>query len=131
MKTRACLLSGFVILLLVGCSGIGPQTVARDRFDYTAALSDSWKTQMLLNVMRLRYGDAPVFLDVASVINQYAWERQVNFGLFWAHDPGFNSQNVGGVGRYTDRPTITCTPLTGEKFARSLMTPIHPRPSSA
>jgi hypothetical protein len=40
-------------------------TVARDRFDYITAISDSWKSQMLLNLVKIRYGDAPVFLDVA------------------------------------------------------------------
>jgi hypothetical protein len=51
-----------------GC-GVGPRTVAPDRFDYTEALSASWKQQMLVNMVKLRYGDTPVFLDVASVIN--------------------------------------------------------------
>jgi hypothetical protein len=34
-----------------GCASIGPGTVARDRFDYTTAISDSWKAQVLLNVV--------------------------------------------------------------------------------
>jgi hypothetical protein len=28
---------------LSGCAGIGPKTVARDRFDYVEAISESWK----------------------------------------------------------------------------------------
>ncbi len=34
-----------ILLMLFGCAGIGPPTVSRDRFDYTAAISDSWKNQ--------------------------------------------------------------------------------------
>ena len=33
-----------------GCASIGPGTMTRDRFDYTTAISDSWKAQMLHNV---------------------------------------------------------------------------------
>src|SRR5947209_4864259 len=45
-----------VALLMAGCS-MGPRTVVRDRFDYSAAVADSWKSQMMLNLVRLRYGD--------------------------------------------------------------------------
>ena len=48
--------------------------VARNRFDYTTAVADSWKRQMLLNLVKIRYGDTPVFLDVASIISQYELE---------------------------------------------------------
>jgi hypothetical protein len=33
---------------LSGCASVGPVTVARDRFDYISAISESWKSQMLL-----------------------------------------------------------------------------------
>ncbi|MCF6150655.1 MAG: hypothetical protein E3K37_18660 [Candidatus Kuenenia sp.] len=111
---------------LTGCAAIGPGTVARDRFDYTTAISDSWKTQMLLNIVKIRYGDAPVFLDVASVINQYQLTGTVNLDASWFHHPFSTSQSIGTLGAYFDRPTITYTPVIGEKFARSLMTPIPP-----
>jgi hypothetical protein len=123
-----------LLLLLItssGCSSIGPGTVARDRFDYISAISDSWKAQMLLNLVKLRYGDAPVFLDVASVINQYAIEGAIGYSGNWAVNdqlpwPYNALHSWSGLGRYTDKPTITYSPLSGEKFARNLMTPIPP-----
>ena len=126
MKTIACLLSGFVILLLAGCAGIGPQNVSRDRFDYTEAISDSWKRQMLFNMVKMRYGDAPVFLDVSSVISQYQIAGQINLGSTINTKPWSTSESVGAFGQYVDRPTITFTPIIGDKFARSMMSPVPP-----
>jgi len=121
-RLSALLLVGF----LSGCSAIGPGTIARDRFDYTETVADSWKRQMLLNIVKIRYGDAPIFLDVASIINQYSLEGELNAAVGWSFPPASNNQRVGAVGRYYDRPTITYNLLTGEKFARSLMTPVSP-----
>ena len=121
----------FVFTLLIlpglgGCASIGPGMVDRDRFAYTDAISESWKRQMLLNLVKIRYADVPVFLDVASVINQYALETELSGGMGWNQFLNTDSQLVGGRSRYSDRPTITYQPLSGEKFTRSLMTPIPP-----
>jgi hypothetical protein len=112
--------------LLFGCSGIGPPTVSRDRFDYTVAISDSWKRQMLFNMVKIRYGDAPVFLDLSSVISQYQIAGQISLGATFNHNPWSSSETLGGTGNYVDRPTITYSPITGDKFARSLMSPVPP-----
>ena len=109
-----------------GCAGFGPTTVSRDRFDYTTAISDSWKHQMLLNMIKIRYGDSPVFLDVSSVISQYQIAGTINLGATINNNPWSTSQSLGGLGMYVDRPTITYTPVMGDKFARSLMAPIPP-----
>jgi len=117
-----------VVAHVVGCAGIGPKTVARDRFDYVSAISESWKRQTLLNLVKTRYLDAPVFLDVGSVINQYSMEQEVGLGVsgefYNRGEPSFISPDVGVKGTYTDRPTITYNPLMGENFARSVLKPI-------
>ena len=113
------------VLLFAGCTGIGPKTVDRDRFDYVSAISDSWKRQTLLNLVKTRYLDAPVFMDVASVISQYALEGEIEMGFEWEDA---NTQTFGGRTMYTDRPTISYAPLMGENYARSLLKPI---PNSA
>jgi hypothetical protein len=113
------------LVVMAGCASIGPATVSRDRFDYVASISDSWKRQMLQNLLKIRYSDAPVFLDVTSVINSYELTNNTNFGGQLARTGQGDtfvgiSDNVG----YADRPTITYTPLSGDKFARSLMAPL-------
>jgi hypothetical protein len=111
---------------MFGCSGIGPPTVSRDRFDYTAAISDSWKRQMLFNMVKIRYGDAPVFLDLSSVISQYQIAGQISLGATFNNNPWSSSEILGATGNYVDRPTITYSPIMGDKFARSLMSPVPP-----
>lgn len=115
-----------LLAVFAGCSALGPATVNRDRFDYTAAIADSWKRQMLLNIVKIRYGDAPIFLDVASVINQYELQTNMSATFSWSSPPDITGQGVGAGGHYIDRPTVTYTPMTGEKFARNLMTPVSP-----
>ena len=113
-------------LLLAGCASVGPPTVARDRFDYVEAISDSWKRQMLLNLLKVRYADAPVFLDVTSVISSYEFKGEA--GIFGQQAPeGRAGDSFAGAsvnGSFTDRPTITYSPLSSDKFAKSLMAPI-------
>lgn len=113
-----------IVLLGSGCASIGPKKVTRDRFDYSKSLSDSWKNQMLLNIVKVRYLDLPIFLDVGQLVTGYSLETSVNVGGSINPAGGFGS--VGGSGRFTDRPTITYIPLTGDRFLEGFLTPIKP-----
>lgn len=117
-----------VLLLLGGCRAVGPPTIPRDRFDYSRAIADSWKQQTLLNIVKLRYFDQPLFLDVASVVSGYQWETAGTIGGTVSSDVAVQGDylNLGVSGRYIDRPTITYVPKTGDKFLESLITPIQP-----
>lgn len=123
-RTSALLLAAF----LAGCTTMGPSTIPRDRFDYAAAISDSWKNQMLLNLVKARYAEAPVFLDIASAINSYSMETEGSVGAEFQTPLASNANtlSLGATRKYTDRPTITYSPLIGDKFSKSLMTPIPP-----
>ena len=115
------------LLMLCGCASMGPQRMGVDRSDYATHLRETNKEQMLLNIVAMRYGDAPLFLEVSSVISQYTREGSLNASVpiaapLGSTDPGF----VGGGVLLRETPTITYTPLSGDRFARSLLSPIAP-----
>src|SRR5436190_2121233 len=116
-------------MLFTGCKHLGPTTVAVDRFDYSTAIADSWKQQTLLNIVKLRYMDLPVFVDVASIVSGYSLQTGVNVGGTTSSKNAIQGNYVtaGAQAVYMDRPTITYVPLTGEKFLRGLITPIDPK----
>jgi hypothetical protein len=122
-------LGAVLLVALAACTHLGPQTIAVDRFDYSTSVADSWKQQTLLNIVKLRYVDLPVFMDVASIVSGYSMETSVSAAgqLSSAEAIQRNSATLGGAARFTDRPTITYVPMTGEKFLRGLMTPIDPK----
>ena len=125
-----CRASLLALSCLTACASIGPGTVPRDRFDYSSAVADSWKQQALLNIVKLRYADNPVFLDVGQIVSGYTFQGTVsgNYGQNYPFGAPGNLTNygVGVQGTYIDRPTITYTPLTGQQYMKGLVTPIAP-----
>lgn len=117
-----------LISALAGCATrMGPRTIPGARFNYNDKIARSHNDQLLLNLVRLRYRDTPVFLDVGTVIAQYTLSGEASAG------PTINVDGVAGTetglqlgGSYSEQPTITYEPLKGSDFTRRLLTPLSP-----
>jgi len=69
-----------------------------------------------------------VFVDVASIVSGYSMETSGNVADRFPRPMRSREQSgAGAAGKFTDRPTITYVPLTGEKFLRGFITPIDPK----
>ena len=93
------------------CSSIGPGTVPRDRVDYVNVIGTSWERETLLNIVKLRYGHAPIFFSVTQVLTGYQFQGTVTGGLVASNfTPVSNILGLAGTataeGQYTDRPTV-------------------------
>ena len=97
--------------LLAGCSSYGPQSMDRDQINYGNSIGENWKKQMLANIVKLRYEDMPVFVDVGSIVSGYSLSTTVNGSVGFNNSfTGGNAQSLGASGTYTDRPTIDTPP---------------------
>ena len=93
---------------------------------YAASLSDSWKEQTLLNIVKMRYLDPPVFVDVGNIVASYSLTQGISASGNIIPNNQAPDATVGGFGTYSNSPTITYTPLTGSKFIRGPATPLPP-----
>src|SRR5262249_30005170 len=85
----------------------------------------------LLNIVKLRYLDPPIFVDVGQIVSGYTLESALNASGAFSHDPagaaiGGTSPALGGSIRHPPRPTDTQPPMTPNKVVRALMTPLPP-----
>ena len=124
VKRRSLFRFAFAMLALLasGCAtGFGPRAVRSERPDYNHQIRRSGDAEMLLNLVRLRYNDSPQFLELGTVVAQYAYDASLNAaGTFGSDGSGTIGTGLG----YAEKPTITYTPLTGDQFASRMLTPI-------
>lgn len=116
-----------VALYLAGCTQLGPDLVKAGRNDYNIIIKQTEDEEAILNLVRVRYGDGPMFLDVNSVSTSFVWTQaaSVRATAYDRRGSDLLRNNVGITGNieYTERPTITYTPLGGPDFVKSVLTP--------
>jgi hypothetical protein len=124
------LLFAIALFLISGCASQGAKRLPADQFDYNAAISSSTRQQMLLNIVRGRYQEMPIFLDVSSVVAQYSYDRSASLGYFREFInnsivPTSDTASVDANVAYSELPTISYTPLTGEEFSKHLYSQVE------
>ena len=117
--------------LLAACQSVNFGGVQKDRSGYADVIGESWKEQMLLNIVKARYLDVPVYLDVQSIVSSYTMEQE-SAGTAAIFPQVGGDGNVGsnlawgGRRRFSESPTISYLPVAGERYANSVLRPLPP-----
>lgn len=114
----------FFCFIVTGCLNFGPKYLPYNRKNFNIALQNSDKEQILLNLVRLQYAEEPYFLGVSSIsaqleiIGRLEATGQVN------SRPFSNFVSVRPAAEFKEKPTISYSPLQGEKFTNQILSPI-------
>lgn len=111
---------------LAGCNAIGPSVLRSGRQDYNEVVQQTASEQLLLNLVRLRYLEPPLFLEVASVTASYQMESGLGVGASVPNQGAAAGTVFSPTLRaaFLEKPTISFVPLQGDKFVTQLLAPI-------
>src|SRR5262245_27720115 len=130
MRTHrlAGVLTSLVVLAQAGCA-IGPRSLEATRLRYNEALKVTSEEQLLLNIVRLRYGETPSSLAVSTIAAQFELTHSLKLIPFYGVTGDLAAHAKGAVLPQAelaaaDRPTISMTPQDDAEFTRKLFTPI-------
>jgi hypothetical protein len=125
---RAAAFVVFCALLsaVCGCALVGPRMISAGRADYNEAINRTEDEQMLLAIVKGRYGETSSLLAVSGVA------ANVRFGTSAGVQAGFGPESnyagnlvpfTGGMA-YEENPTITYVPVQGERYLRQVLSPV-------
>ena len=122
---RNCLIFFIFVFVLCGCqSTFGPRALKNTHLAYNQVIANTSYQQMLLNLVRLKYRDAVYFLQVGSVTASFSLGASLGLEAELDFDPGGDLMKPNAGMSYSQNPTISYTPLQGEDFLKSVLTPI-------
>jgi len=112
--------------LLTGCTVVGPAAINSGRLAYNEAIIETDNQQMLLVVVRNRYGERSNLLAVASVTSnvRFATSADIEAGVGDTDNYSGNLVPFSAGVIYEENPTISYTPVGGEQYAHQMMSPV-------
>jgi hypothetical protein len=107
-----------LVVVVAGCTSIGPGKLVSTHQGYNDAVQLAESRELLLNIVRLRFGDPIQFLAVSQINAQFS----VSVGASASATGGAGT--AGGNVGYSDSPTITFTPRGDDQFGRDILYPV-------
>jgi hypothetical protein len=118
------LLAGWI---LSGCAMYGPDAMRASREGYNEAVQVSDQRELLLNLVRLRYEEAPEFLAISGISTQMNFNAAASLGgeIGEAGNADIGNLSAGAAVGYSESPTITFVPRRDQEFTRQLVAPVE------
>ena len=109
-------------LLPTGC--LGPTALSVTRTRYNEAYRSTNDEQLLLNIVRLRYADSPIFIDLSNITSQFEMSGRGNYSYgLDGSGPGMSNLGLGEL-FLRDAPTLSYHPRGGQEIAKALLSPL-------
>ena len=122
VRSTVLIYSLVIMGMLSGCT-IGPTLYKRSFNDYNDAIRKTSDGQMLANLVRMRYYESPVFLQVASVSTSFTVSGNAGASAGYNEGAG-NNYGVSAGGGYSESPTITFSLPESREYYGRLMAPL-------
>lgn len=112
---------------LSACTLQGPRLTPVSHLAYNEAVQISEQRELLLNLVRLRYNDAPEFLAISSIASQLQFDARASLSGSFGDDAGAATRLIapGAAAGYSESPTVTFSPLRSDEFTRRLVAPVE------
>ncbi len=112
--------------LLAGCAVVGPPSIRNGRSVYNEAINDTNNQQLLMVVIRARYSENASLLAVSSVTANVSVVTNAGVQFGFGKDGNYSGNLVpfsaGAI--YEENPTVSYTPVEGQKYLRQLTSPV-------
>ena len=101
------------LLVVSGCS-VASRSIRSTFADYNQTVHFNEGQEMLLNLVRIKYRETPLFLKVGALSSSYSFEAAA--GANFGRAAGVNAYGLEIGSSVSSRPTITYTPIEGNTF---------------